>query len=76
VAMSCLTIQPEPKACPYRGVNPESCQASVGAASSARRMDIARCTSPDHDDCPTFLAKLLRSLRPHPFVGDRDLWSK
>ncbi len=63
-------------ACPFQGATRESCLASVGGSDAVRVQRPARCTSSDHDGCPIYLAKLLRSLRPHPVVGDRDLWSK
>lgn len=61
--------------CPFHRTSPGECLAAVGSA-SRRPHRVARCASVDHDECPTFLAKILRSLRPHPFQMQRDLWTK
>lgn len=62
--------------CPFYARPAERCQAGGNGHLVAADPCPARCSTHDHDDCPTFLAKLLRSLRPHPFQGQRDLWAK
>ncbi|MHB8766253.1 MAG: hypothetical protein ACYDA8_18195 [Deferrisomatales bacterium] len=58
--------------CPFHASAPGACLAALGDAASWRLHRPARCASADHDACPTFLAKVLRSLRPGPArpIGD------
>lgn len=62
--------------CPFDASSPGGCLAAVGEGATRRSLRVARCATEDHDECPTFLARMLRSLRPHPFQLQRDLWGK
>lgn len=73
---SCRPTHRTDPACPFHTPSPRGCLAALGDAASRRPQPTARCASADHDACPTFLAKILRSLRPHPFQGQRDFWTK
>jgi len=74
------TIRPfDPRAaavCPFHAASPGECLAALGVAATRRPSRPARCASEDHDECPTYLAKMLRQLRPLPFQVQRDLWAK
>lgn len=46
--------------CPYRQTNSMYCSASVMTFAIAKRQDAAYCSSENFDNCPVFLAKVLR----------------
>ena len=47
--------------CPFLGRSPFRCRAAIAKEPTARVRWLKRCQSDDHDNCPLFMAKLLRS---------------
>lgn len=47
--------------CPFLGRAPFHCRAAMAKEPTARGRWLSRCQSDDHDNCPLFMAKLLRS---------------
>jgi hypothetical protein len=45
--------------CPYSGIS-DVCNASLSLLSPSAEVRTAFCNSDDYDDCPLFLAKVLR----------------
>lgn len=66
----------EARACPFREPASGRCGAAPREAGREKRNADRRCATPDHGDCTLYLVKLLTSLKPHPFAGQRDLWGK
>ena len=64
------------RACPFREPASDGCAAAPGQGARGRKGAEHRCATPEHGDCALYLVKLLTSLKPHPFAGQRDLWSK
>ena len=63
VSSSQLTV--EPAVCPFLDTRQHLCQAAFSGRSLDRRRREKLCSMDDHDRCPLFLSKLLRSSRPH-----------
>ena len=55
----------EPAACPFFESRQHLCQAAFSGRSLDRRRGEKLCATDEHDRCPLFLSKLLRSSRPH-----------
>jgi hypothetical protein len=47
--------------CPFLGRAPLRCRAAIAKEPTGRGRGLNRCQSDDHDNCPLFMAKLLRS---------------
>ena len=49
--------------CPFYDPLNRTCQASCSSMAIDRKRQATYCASEDHDDCPLFLARFLRSHR-------------
>ncbi len=49
--------------CPFRDAGSMSCSASVMRLVISKRQDAAYCSTDNHDCCPVFLGKVLRTTR-------------
>lgn len=47
--------------CPFLASSPGRCQAAFASAGPKRGRLARRCQSDEHDNCPLFMARLLRS---------------
>lgn len=47
--------------CPFFEASPTHCRASFAGRLFDRSRSVRRCQSDDHDNCPLFMARLLRS---------------
>lgn len=56
---------PEISVCPFLDAQQRSCHAAFSGAGLERRRKETLCLSDEHDRCPLFLSKLLRTNRPH-----------
>lgn len=62
---SSAQLPAEPAVCPFLDTRHHLCQAAFSGRSLDRRRREKVCATDDHDRCPLFLSKLLRSSRPH-----------
>ncbi len=55
----------EPAACPFFDTHQHLCQVAFSGKSLDPRRREKLCATDDHDRCPLFLSRLLRSSGPH-----------
>ncbi len=48
--------------CPFYSRGSATCLASISMMNVSVLTALAKCASEDHDDCPLFLSKVLRSI--------------